>query len=251
MPRLPNRTNADFRSEVPAELRATKQVANPVRGQSVAFELTPTSKLADRFYTIARAEDARVTCWQISLGPITIASLRGDVDGMPAHRAPISNATGAPVVRMTWGGGGVSFRTSFNYPANGASFAVSGDNVMVEVRPTDRTTTFSAATAPALTGWVAPLSVPTSVQPLVEWFAPAASPAANPLQPWVKALWFTRDTVAATALVTFNGPAGIVAQAQLTAADSAIRIAVPAQATSYVVAPSAGLVYVGQELAFT
>lgn len=226
-----------------------KQKVNIVRGRRVDFLLNSLGNLsADDRQELFRAEDRAVACWQVTLAPVFQRGVGPALQGMPAWRQAPSLNTGNIALIMTWGGGGVSFRTNFAYPAHGASFAVAGDNIILEVLPTDQATVFALDAAPSVEGWVAARATPTSYDPLVFWDVVAQAPAVNPIIPWTKALIIGGTVLGATFTLTqFIGPAAVVTEVQA----GVTRVPVSANATSYSIAASAGLARVGSELAFT
>lgn len=219
-----------------------------VQGQRVAIPIGSTGLLVEGAHTLARGEDANVRSWQVTLAPITQNGVGSNDDGMPSHRNP-AGATGRLACRLTWGGGGVGYQTRFAYPINGASFSVSGDNVMVEVFPQDFATAFTDATRPAAAAWLKPGAVPQTQDPIVVWGTLAA--VATPLSAFQRAIHIAHDTPGATVQVTFATTLGVLAVIQLSATEGVTRIPIPANAETVLAVASAGLVSAGFELAFT
>lgn len=221
------------------------------RGQRVDFPIDAAGKLRiNVFQPLARAEDRSVASWQVTLAPIFQAGVGTIPQGMPARRTT-PGKSGTLVVRLTFGGGGVSFQDVFSYPVNGASFAVSGDNVMVEVAALDNATAYTAATKPAVVGWIAPLAIPTEFAPLVSW-APVVSAAATPLQPWTRAVHVAADNAAATVAVVFASQTlGTLLTVNLPAAFGARRIETPLAADNVTATFSANAGAFGFERAYT
>ena len=127
------------------------------------------------------------------------------LEGMPAFRPAPSLPNGSAFVRMTWGGGGVSFRTTYAYPVAGSSFAVAGDNVILDIIATDGTTVFTPQTLPVFEAWAKPLAQPTAPQPLLTPEAnDLAGPATVGIFPFCRALWVYPSNQAAVITVVFN-----------------------------------------------
>lgn len=222
----------------------------PVRGQRVVFERAPglLTLDTDTVRVLARAEDKRVSYWQVTLSPL----YRVPVGPVPAGM-PDSIRNAAPLVRMTWGGGGVTFRVDFEYPCNGASFVVAGDNIQLDARAQDGVNNYADAEIVAANAWVSPMSAPpTSPQPLV-LFGFGDVPLYGPtrLRPFSRALLVGTDTAGATCTVTFQGALGNVTLHLPAANESMRRVPVPAGAQLVTVLVSAGNVAVGEELAFS
>lgn len=220
----------------------------PVRGQRAIFGLVPGGNTLDTgtVYSLARAEDARASYWQVTLSPLYRLGVGAIPAGMPA-----STLNGAPLVRMTWGGGGVTYRVDFEYPVAGASFCVAGDNVMLDVRATDGVSVFTPADIVACNAWVSPMSAaPTSAAPLVLWTTDAAFFGPLPMSPFARVLLVALDTLTATGSVQFQGALGNTTVA-LPAGVAVHRVPIPASAQLVTVLCSAGFLSVGQELAFT
>lgn len=222
-----------------------------VRGQRVTFPLTSGGTLQQTgAQTLCRGEDKSQSCWQVTLAPIVQNGKVTANEGMPAWQGT-PGATGTLLVIVTYGGGGVSFRFAMPYPVNGASFAVSGDNVQVDVEARDTTTVFTEVTKPAVLAWIAPRAVPTSYDPIIRWEA-YANGAAVPLFPCVKAIIVGRDDSTATVTVQFDGAIlGAPLIVELPATVGVERIPVPWGAETVTVTPSAGVAYWGEEVSFT
>ncbi len=224
---------------------------NIVRGQRIDFPRLPSGVLQTGvFHTVARGEDPNVTSWQVTLAPVFQGGITSALQGMPGQRIPLG-ATGGPVCRLTFGGGGVSFQTVFQWPVGGASFAVSGDNVMVEVMASDGATVFTAQDSPAVIGWLMPDAYPTAQAPIVVW-TQAASAGVEPVLPWARYVLVAKLDPIETVLVEFMNAAGVLSSAQLTAPTSLLRLPMHPGATRVRVTPSVSVAaQVGQELAFT
>jgi hypothetical protein len=225
---------------------------NVIRGQQVIFPRLASGLLdTNSFQSLLRAEDMAVPYWQVTLSPVYRSGVGSTIDGIPARGIPPTVATGDPVLRMTWGGGGVSFRTDIPYPSLGASFAVAGDNIMLDVRPRDGVTVFPVVDVPAVNAWVAKRAAPTSHAPLLITdiiSAPFAGPFA--VNPFARALVIYTDTAGATITVTFTGPTGAIVSST-TALLEPTRVPIPTSAVRYTVAVDIGLVSVAEELVFT
>jgi len=226
-------------------------LANAVRGQRVVAALRAGGFVTRERVQLLRAEDDSVDVWNIVLAPATRAATGATIEGQPARFASwVPGDSGAWEVTMTWGGGGVSFRTAFRYPANGGTFAVAGHNVMIEVRPLAAFNVFTPETAPSVEGWVMPSARPTSFQPLVDWQPTPGGLAggAFAIDPWCRAIHVGADTAAANVTVVFDPLAITIV---VPAGAGPARIPVPTSAERVTVTASAGLASIGQELAFT
>jgi hypothetical protein len=220
---------------------------NIVQGQLVTWLLNAAGKLTDERKTLARAEAPERRAWQVTLAPIVENGIGTDLAGMPAWRAT-PGASGDLAVVLTLGGGGVSFRFPFNYPVAGASFAVAGDNIMVEVSPRDLATVFTDQTKPSVVGWVKPLAATTARDPLVIP-GPQAAGVLTPVYPFARALLVGTTNPAATMQVAWSRTLGAVGSIALPAGFH--RIPVPAAAEAVTITPSAGLIAAYWEIALT
>lgn len=217
-----------------------------VRGQRVPFVIGAGGILTRDFFPLLRAEDPRVPFWQVTLAPVYLVPQGSTFASQPAQ-------TGNPHCEMQWGGGGVTYRTRFPYPARGASFLVSGDNVDLAVQAFDGVTVFTPATLPAVNAWCSPRGAGTvaGAGPLVldmlnypGLYGPA------PLPGFARTMLVALDTAAATASVAWR-IAGVTISSALVGAGAVHRLPIPPTATEVVVTSSAGFVAVGWELAFT
>lgn len=223
------------------------------RGQRADFQLNGAGQLitdANNWQPIARGEDARVRDWQVTLAPVTQFGKGSMLEGMPAWQNAPSGA-GAISCRLTWGGGGVGFQLHFPWPVNGSSFAISGDNVMVEARPLDGATVFTPITKPSVLGWLKPTAHPTARDPLVIWTA-IANNTDLPIEPFARALHVGHRSAGATAVVTFKSTLLTLAVVEIPTGAGVQRIPIPVGAETYAVNFSDGApAYAGRELAFT
>jgi len=221
-------------------------------GQRVDFDLSPNGTVdSNKRYALARGEyreNPGVVCWQVTLSPIFQAGLGPTIEGM-SRRAAAPYAAGDIRLHLTYGGGGVSFRTQFAYPVNGTSFAVSGDNVQLELSSLDRATPYTLSNRPSVMGWIAPVSVPTSRDPLVIW-EPFPNGVLTPLMPWCRALVVGRSLSAGVVTVAFSsafyGPVVVELPSS-----GLVRVPVPLNAEFVQVASTLGVAQVGLELSFT
>jgi len=225
-------------------------VRKVVQGQRVTFGIGPGGLLIPATHELIRAEDPAARLWTVNLSPITRAQVGADVFGQPGRRVGFAPGdTGNLGFVMTWGAGGVTFKTQIaQYPVNGASFAVAGDNMHLEVFTPGNATVFTADSAPSVVGWAQQSAAPTAYQPLItELFA--ALPFA--IDPWCRALWVARDTALATVAVTFTMANLIPILIALPPDTGMARIPVPNGAEQVMAVASAGVVVLLQELAFT
>lgn len=228
--------------------------SRPVLGQQVVFERASGAApqpLTAKVFTLARAEDASASHWQVTLSPIYRLLVGSTDDAMPGLQTLAADKvrTGAPNVRLTWGGGGVTYRTEFQYPANGSSFVVAGDNVMVEVYARDYVTTFTDGQLPAVSAWVAPTGNPTAASPVMVDFI-NGTPGNSNIRAFARVLLVALANTTATANVTFDGAFG-PSNVTVPAGGGVHRIPIPCNANIYSVAPTVGTVACGFELAFT
>jgi len=132
-----------------------KRIPIVVQGQRVTFERNPTTgALTGVIQPLLRAEDPNVHVWDVILSPVFRDAVGPDGQGMPTFS--LGELAGAPAMRLTWGGGGVSWRQELNYPVRGACFSVAGENVMVEVFPFDTVTVYPPGSVPSVVAWVRP-----------------------------------------------------------------------------------------------
>ncbi len=173
-----------------------------VRGQRVELPLNG-NLLAPGFQTLLRAEQPSVNYWEVNVAPIYRKSVGPVIEGMPGFVAGGGAVDPGIKLRMTWGGGGVSYRTELFYPRVGASFCVSGDNIQLEAGLlANGSQVFTEENRPVVSAWVKPVGAPTSQAPLVSgFFAPEALYGPRFISPWTKALLVGKDTAAATVTV--------------------------------------------------
>lgn len=226
-------------------------LANAIRGQRVVAGIRAGGFiLRGQRQQLVRAEDNDVDLWTVVLAPVTESSKGASIEGQPS-RDPFGfpGLGGAWACEMTWGGGGVTFRTRFTYPVNGATFGVAGQNIMIDVFPQSFLGGYTPENVPAVEGWVMPSSSPTSLQPLVQ--TEQADPVNDqPIDPWCRALNVSVDDVTASVRVEMKiGVATSVVT--LPAGFGLVRIPITTNAEAYRVIASAGVAYVGQELVFT
>ena len=154
------------------------------QGQRVVFPINGSGNLVAPFTSLLRAEDTRVNYWQVNNAPTYRAGVGPLIEGMPGFASPALEQEPGMRLRMTWGGGGINFRTELNYPAVGASFVASGDNIQIDVGINTSTSVggvvFTEATKPVYSGWVKPLAAPTSIAPLIVGWAVGAPPSYAP-----------------------------------------------------------------------
>ena len=222
-------------------------LANAIRGQRVVIPLNAVGGLSRELFQLLRAEDDRVDAWTVVLAPVTQNAVGEMLEGQPARSAGFfPGAAGNPRVQMTWGGGGVTFRTQFQYPVNGATFAVAGQNISLQVGAFTALGGFTDATRPALEGWCAPNAYPTAREPLVEWIL-VTSLVPEPVLPWTRAVWVSKD-VNTVCTVTFSPSlVTIIIPVQV----GVQRIALPTGTETVTVTSVIGAPAVGFEMAFT
>lgn len=211
---------------------------NVIRGQRYEPTLTPAGLILRKEEQLIRAEDPSrtVNLWQVTLSPVFQRAIGQDFQGIPARQNPVTGA-GLYQVEMTWGGGGVGFRTRYSYPASGASFAVAGDNIMLQAFSLDIVNVYTEDNKPCFVVWVAPTAQPSSPRPITE----VVNAGRNPIPPWARALTVTKDTLGATVLVEFSFGAGaFVAFAQLQGTDSELSVPIPSGAIEVRLTASAG-----------
>ncbi len=203
---VPEYDNIDDTEYEPTELeRATHAMryfgergasAAPSEGQRVVYQLDPGGTLNPEFQTLMRGQNPEVAMWQVTISPTFIASQGADNVSDPLLR----NAR--PLVRMTWGGGGVTWRNTFIGPARGASFCVAGSEVMVEIAPRDLLTVYTPATVPAVIGWIKPIDSAQDT-PLFESSLQASPAGPNSIPAWARYLWVGGNTPGATFTVAW------------------------------------------------
>lgn len=228
---------------------------NVLRGQRAFFPQNGAGQLIVGVpQTLLRAEDPKrlVRTWQVTLAPVFQQGVGPVFEGMPAFLPTPVITTGSVFVRMTWGGGGVSFRTTFAYPVAGSSFAVAGDNVMVEIIALDGTTVFTSDTLPIFSGWVKEAAQPTAPQPLLSpQGADLAGPSTFGIFPFCRALWVYPSNQAAVITIVFDVMIGGAAATQTLRFVGYQRIPVASNAVRGTVSISAGTFSVHAEQVFT
>lgn len=227
---MPQLLGADRMPPPPTHAAGT----NVVNGQKVTFDIGPTGTLVREFKTLMRGSDPSVALWQVTVSPMFRVPVGPDVLGMP----PVNN--GVPLMRMTWGGGGVTFRDSFFMPAAGASFCVAGSEVNIEVMPADPVTVYTPDTVPAVVGWLKPVS---SAESGSELFATSTYPspgAPEIVRAFARYLWVGGDDPAATFTVTWGMSFGTYVVAL---PPGMHRIPVPESAANVTIAASAGGIF--------
>jgi hypothetical protein len=159
--------------------------------------------------TICRAEDDNIDVWLVNLAPLYLQGIGPQEEGQPGFRFP-PQPTGSPVLILTFGGGGVSFRQRISYPKAGACFTIAADNVNVELSwRGDPFHVYTDAFTPVASGWIKPAMGNFTV-PLLEGFELTAGPIYGPreLFPYARAVWIQTDTPGATVTLTLDGEAG-------------------------------------------
>ncbi len=228
---MPQLIGAD---RMPAPPSTAPGSTNVVQGQKVVFDLGPGGILVPGFKTLMRGTSKDAALWQVTVSPMFRQPVGPDVIGQPN----LNN--GIPLLRMTWGGGGVTFRDSFFMPACGASWCVAGEEVMLEVTPNDAVTAYTADTLPGVVGWLKPVQ---SADGDAAVFATSQYPtpgAAEIIRAFARYLWVGNDNVAATSLVTWHMSFGNF----VVALPAGIhRIPVPESAAAVTLTASAGNIF--------
>lgn len=228
--------------------------AKVVQGQRVVIDRNPvTGFLSPNFQTLVRAEDSRVSYWQVNIAPVYRFGAGPFIEGMPGRVFPFIDC-GRLQLKMTWGGGGVNFRTNFAYPQCGSSFVVSGDNIQLEVAADDFLTPFTAENVPVASAWVKPMGAPSAQQPLIQgFFAPTPLEGPRAINPWTRAILVGVDTPGATVTVRlYSSPVlftSFVYQAGLV--EGCVRIPIAGGNYLVEVFPDVGNVMVAEEYSFT
>jgi hypothetical protein len=197
---------------------------------------------------LLRAEDDSVPYWQVTLAPIFRLGVAPSIEGLLPDG---SFATGDPRCTMTWGGGGVNFRTAFTYPVQGSSFVVAGDNVMLEVEATSPIVVTPDNT-PVASAWVAPTGVPTSQAPLLDGTDSASAlVTTRTLSPFARAIHLIPSVNPQIFTYFFLGGAALGGP-NLATVNAPLRIPIPSYANSVTVSvPAFGVFGFFQELVFT
>jgi hypothetical protein len=232
----------------PGFLTPTKQPpgAIAIEGQLVTFVQDAAGKLINAHYTLARGEGRDVKLWEVTIAPVFRTAVGSDVLGMPTVA---TSPNGIPRMRLTWGGGGVKFRDEAFLPAAGASFTLVGDNVMVEVAPTDFATVYTAATRLSMVGWVKPVVSP-SASVLFATSPNRASPITRDIvRAFSRHVWISGSNAGATFVVTFEGGPGPITETVALPAGVS-RIPVPEWAQNISVTASAGTINLSWEFSY-
>jgi hypothetical protein len=226
------------------------------QGQRVEIPLSPAGTLVGPgFQSLLRAEDASVKYWQINVAPIFRRDVGPVIEGMPGFAFPALGRDPNVRLRMTWGGGGVNFRTEMFYPSTGASFVVSGDNVQLEVGLNGPGSVFFLpGNTPQFSAWAKPLAAPTANAPLLSGFnAPEVLYGPRFISPWTKALHVGVDTPGATVTLRLYSSPALFCTFVWTAAIMQGVARIPIADASYMaeVFADVGNVMVAEEYAFT
>lgn len=227
------------------------------QGQRIALPLDGAGLLLAGYQSLMRAEDARVQYWQVNVAPIYRQGVGPVIEGMPGFAFPALERDPNVRLRMTWGGGGVNFRTEFFYPTTGASFAVSGDNVQLDVGLNGPGSVVFAPlpdNQPVFSAWAKPLASPTSYQPLLSGFnAPEVAYGPRFISPWTKALHIGADNILATITARLYSSPVLFTEFVWTATAAGGPVRLPIADASYLaeVFASVGNVMVAEEYAFT
>jgi len=226
---------------------------NVIQGQRIVFPRNPvTGILQFQYQQLIRAEDRSVSCWDIAIAPVYRQGTGPDDQGMPVPPA----SDGGPTLRMTWGGGGVSWRQEL-FPggaSRGVCFTVAGDNVMLEARPTDVTTVFDDQTNPVLQAWVKPSVSPQPRSFLYQTFSvgPGPVPVTLAVPGFARNVIVSKTPATATFTLTWNGVTGTIVQAFPGIQQFMTSVPVPQFAQEVVITPSvAGFVVLQWELIFS
>lgn len=224
------------------------------QGQRVVMPRNPVTNqlLQNSPQTLVRGEDPAVNYWQVNLAPQYRQGIGPTTDGMPAHAFP-AQPTGQIQWRLRWGGGGINFQSQeMFYPVAGASFVVSGDNVMVEVFTFDNTV-FSDFDVPVVSGWLKPLGAPTAPQPLMGSLFQAALYGPQFVKPWTKAVHVGSSLPGATITVRLYFSAVAFNEYQYTSGivEPVARIPIPSNVYMVEAFADIGDVNVVEEYAFT
>jgi hypothetical protein len=225
-----------------------------VRGQ----RFVPTLDLAGRIVRakaqLVRAEDPeRVeNTWQVVLSPVWQFQTGPVIQGVPARHLN-GESDGQYLVEMTWGGGGVTFTTEFDYPAQGGSFAVAGDNVMLSVISNDLFTVHTEQNKPCLNVWVVPTARPTTPRPIVELGSGSVIGNITAISPWSRTLTVTKSDPAATVVIEYSLEVigTFVVFRNMTAAEQSCEIPIPSRAQQVRITTSAGTARAMMDLVFT
>jgi hypothetical protein len=190
--------------------------------------------------------------WQINCAPAFQAGIGPLIQGNPARHSA-GDATGQYLVTMTWGGGGVSYQTEFEYPAAGASFCVSGDNVMLTAISRDFFNVYTEQTKPCIQVWAMPRPYPLSPHPLTETFTAGGGPSINEIPPWARTMTVTKTDPLATVLIemAFGVVNTFTTVANMTAADQFIQLPIPSTAIQVRLTASLGSARGMFDLVFT
>lgn len=232
--------------------------SNVIRGQRLVPTLNQGGPFPGSIFReeaqLIRAEDpsGKVNTWQVVLSPVFQFAIGPTIEGVPARHLA-GDATGQYRVKMTWGGGGVSFQTEFNYPAAGASFSVAGDNIMLQAITDDFFTVFTEANKPCFDVWVTPAARPISPHPLTEIDFAGVIGGTIALFPWTRQAIITKSNPAATVLVEVSlGVVGtFVPLANMAAADQILTLPIPSRAIQLRVTPSVGNAVIMTDMVFT
>jgi hypothetical protein len=171
-----------------------------MQGQRVVFARTAAGTLVpNNWQALARAESRDVRMWEVTVPPVFLADVGPNSLGMP------SRETGMPKLRITWGGGGVTWQTEVVAPEVGAVFTVAGEHVHIEVAPFDTTTVFASDLA--MVGWIQPTESAAS-KPLFAASAGLILVGGMLVEAFARYLWVGSSAAGATLSVQWLTAAG-------------------------------------------
>ena len=216
-----------------------KRVQLPTNPAGTAIDITDASGWRD----LVRGYYQGGTLWQVTLAPVE------QVRDNPAATLPF---TGTPLLRMQFGGGGVSTEFLFVWPLLGASFVIPAESLTMDVRGTDAAVFLPGASSPFVSAWLLKDAKPTFPASLFGNGVRASPSVSAFLLPFTRRLHIGYSDPATTVRVElFNFAGGVVYSCDVDG-DTAFTVPVPADAQRFTVTGQApASVSVVQELSFT
>ncbi len=227
---------------------AAPQQNNPVIGRQVTLPVDPATGLLDitdasGWRDLVTAGFTGGTLWQVTLAPVTQQRAN------PAATVPF---TGNPLLRMQFGGGGVSTELLFNYPLLGASFVLPAESITMAVRATDATVVIAPNGPPVVAAWLMRDAQPTYESSLFTAAFRNSPNAAGFVFPFAKRLHCAIDFGANPMTIEFFNFAGATIFRADIADTRYVAVPIPQDAQRYNVSTTApASITVFQELAFT
>lgn len=222
---------------------------NPVIGKSVQLAYVVTSGAgtvldnsdASGWRDLVSGEFTGGQQWQVTLAPVEQVRLN------PGSTYPV---TGNPIVRMRFGGGGVSTEFIFSWPVLGTSFVIPAESLALAVRPSSAMVISAGNQIPTVTAWLMMDAVPTFGSALYTGAIKAVAGISGLVSPFAKRIHLGASAATTVDVVFYDALGVVIWQAATTAQNFSVPI--PGNAIAYGASCAAGIsVSAVQELSFT